>query len=689
MVVRISRSQMIVAALVFLLIVGFWLRVNNLGLLGLIGDEGVQALAVDGILDYGYPLIPSGLVYVRSILYLYIQSLSALVFGINEFSLRLPSVLFNLGCIVMIYLFGRAVFNSRVGLLSAVILTFSSWEIELSRYGRMYTAFQFFYLCSLFTFYKGFIRGERIYQFLVPPTFILTFIFHDLGFTLLTVFFVPFFIESYGVVRKRVLPVYMVLIGGGFYIYLKGLSFLASTISPASVKERGFESGINSLVALENLIKKYFNLPSIGLLKQLYSDHYWVFFLICSILLMTLGYLIYMAYINESKRAQNVLVIPIIISCFLYQFSLAFLFFCLYVLLFYRDVRSLRDPAFILIYLSAVFLSLFWFTYAWLYPVSPVSHPYFLLSEAFWGYPNFYGYFLSWFIKGWPKFTVITGTWVIFMVYLYLKDRTSADYIFILLSCLLPAVFASVIYWPWYSSRYIFHLYPLLILIFSLSLVTISGYISSKAAALTTVIQKEQRFQKAIGGLVAVLLAVILSQDIYPSEALAISSRTYKTVKNPIKGSLNWIPYADFHQDYKTPSLFVKENMHGDDLIITMGSPAFMAIYYHYIGKVDYVLMEEIEKGIVPYGKYTERGIIHYLTGSIAITNHHTLEQVVEKNRERRIWLLTDFYLLDHHYSIDMRHTFNKLAGEHFFTGEDGKTFVYLIDSSKADPQIR
>jgi hypothetical protein len=42
-----------------MLLVAFGLRLWNLGSLGLVGDEGHQALAVAGILKYGYPLVPA------------------------------------------------------------------------------------------------------------------------------------------------------------------------------------------------------------------------------------------------------------------------------------------------------------------------------------------------------------------------------------------------------------------------------------------------------------------------------------------------------------------------------------------------------------------------------------------------------------------------------------------------------
>lgn len=675
-----SKNTLIVAVLSFLLILGFWLRMNNLGLLSLTIDEGIEALQIDGILNNGYPLLPSGLINTRSLLYLYTQSLSSLIFGLNEFSLRLPSVLFNLASIVMIYLYGRSLFNPRVGLLSAVILTFSVWEIELSRYGRMYTGFQLFYLLSLFIFYMGFIKGYRTYRFFVPILFIVTFIFHDIGVMLLLAFFVPFVIESYHVVRKRVILIYAGLTGGGFFIYRKALSFMESTRGLVSAKEMSLENKQSTLETLKSAIKNNFFVPENTLLKQLYIYHYWVFLFLGVILLIALGYLAYRVYIDENGRAENLLAMAMIISCFIYQFSLALFFFALFALLSYRGVRSLKGPVYIVIYLSTLFFFLFWVIYVLL---SPVPDRYFSLPKAFLWYPHFYGYFLRWFVEGWPLFTLITGAGFMLMAYLYIKDRKSHEYIFSLLVILFPAIFASFIYWPFWEARYTFHLYPLLIVIFSFSLLKISGYISNVILELFKWLQKYSTFQKVIECFVVIFLAVILSQDIYPSEVLAISNRTYKTVKDSVKSSINWEPYANFHQDHKTPALFVKENMHSGDIIIVMGAPHVAPIYYFYIGKVDYALMNKPNNYFERVYKIYKNGeFVHYITGTAAITDPYTLEQVIEVNRGHKIWLLADFYVLHNYYSSDIRYILSRrLNREPLFTGEDGKTFVYLIDS--------
>lgn len=74
--------------------------------------------------------------------------------GRNEFILRLPSILFGIGCLFLIYQLGRLFFGTKVGLLSAFLLSVSLWHIKSSSLPDMYTLFVFFSLLSVFFFYK-------------------------------------------------------------------------------------------------------------------------------------------------------------------------------------------------------------------------------------------------------------------------------------------------------------------------------------------------------------------------------------------------------------------------------------------------------------------------------------------------------------------------------------------------------
>jgi hypothetical protein len=663
-----------VATIFSLMIIGLWLRVHNLGLLGLIVDEGHQGLAVNAILKHGYPLVPSGIPYAWNILYIYVQSFAALVFGVNEFSLRLPGVLFSVASIPMIYFLGRSLFNSKVGLLSAFLFTFSVWEIEVSRYGRAYAAYQFFYILSLFTFYKGFIKGERLYQFFVPPIFILTYMLTPLGITLLMAFIVPFFIDSYEPRKKLLVLLCGALTAAGFFIYERIIHFLDSWFRTVTMVHTTDRKPI-SLEGIRQTIKAHFHTPEVGLLKQLYVQDYWLFLLLCAIFAATVGFLFYQIYRDKSDRLKSVFVLPIIGSCFLYQFGLASVLFCLYVLFFYRGIASLKSMPCVFLYMLAIFSFLFWFTYAtW----SAVE--YFSISKYFWDYPKFHDYFLQWMFAGWPRFTVVTGSGLLLMGYLFLKDRTRGAYIFPALLCLLLPLFMSFLHSPYYVPRYAFHLYPLLIVVFAFVLCTLSAAIQSRVTTLGQTLHLQGRSRAAVEAFTLVFLAVVLSQDVYPSQALATSNRTYTSAKDSVKAAQSW---ETFHQDYKTPGLFVKAHMTDRDIVVVLGASHVASIMYYYTGRVDYVLLMPHEmpgNGPTVSAMATEVGLIHYATGSVVLADRLALEHLLGSVRTGKVWILADFQTAPHD-------AVRRLRPDHVFTGRDGRTPLYIIDPPSADPE--
>lgn len=83
--------------------------------------------------------------------YIYATVVSVNFFGLNEFSVRLPSVLFSLGVVILTYLLGKKLFgNSAVGLLGSYFLAISPWFFIFSRTGYEATAGLFFYLLGVF-----------------------------------------------------------------------------------------------------------------------------------------------------------------------------------------------------------------------------------------------------------------------------------------------------------------------------------------------------------------------------------------------------------------------------------------------------------------------------------------------------------------------------------------------------------
>ena len=132
--------------------IGFYLRFNNLGDRSFWIDEAITSYAAIGLLEHGTPVLPSGVVYNRALLNTYLIALSFKIFGISEFSARIVSVIFGTLTIPLVYLLGREL-GKRTGLIAALIMTFSVFEILWAREARMYAQFQFFYLLTAYLFY--------------------------------------------------------------------------------------------------------------------------------------------------------------------------------------------------------------------------------------------------------------------------------------------------------------------------------------------------------------------------------------------------------------------------------------------------------------------------------------------------------------------------------------------------------
>ena len=77
-------------------------------------DPGISILAAQGILEHGYPLLPSGFTYYKGVLVNYLVAGSVWAFGLNDFSIMLPGILLGLGSLVLLYRLAKDVFGQMV-----------------------------------------------------------------------------------------------------------------------------------------------------------------------------------------------------------------------------------------------------------------------------------------------------------------------------------------------------------------------------------------------------------------------------------------------------------------------------------------------------------------------------------------------------------------------------------------------
>jgi 4-amino-4-deoxy-L-arabinose transferase-like glycosyltransferase len=153
-------SILLVLALVY------WLWFGLAGR-SLLQDDGLSVLAAQGVLEHGYPLLPSGFIYHRGYVPSYLIAGASLVFGLNDFAVILPSLMMSLGLLVIVYLLARDVMGRPwVGVAAAGLLLTLSIQASFATSPRMYMALQFFTLLASYNAWRGYVKGEVKYQWL-------------------------------------------------------------------------------------------------------------------------------------------------------------------------------------------------------------------------------------------------------------------------------------------------------------------------------------------------------------------------------------------------------------------------------------------------------------------------------------------------------------------------------------------
>jgi len=182
-------------------------------------DESHVAIFARTILERGRPVLENGYsTGTYQWLQYWLSAISARIFGLNEFTIRFPSVLFGTLTVLAVYLLGEELFNKKVALFAAFLTTFLKIEILWSRQARPYQALQFFCLLSAYFVYKiansKKLEIKKLLGFLISGT--LAFLMHGLG---LVIFFdglIFLLITGFARLKKRIMVILSVLFAGLF-----------------------------------------------------------------------------------------------------------------------------------------------------------------------------------------------------------------------------------------------------------------------------------------------------------------------------------------------------------------------------------------------------------------------------------------------------------------------------------------
>jgi 4-amino-4-deoxy-L-arabinose transferase-like glycosyltransferase len=615
---------------VALMTVALGLRLPNLGKLGLWGDEGYTGLAVKAILEHGYPVLPTGGMYLRSVSFLYIDAAAAMIFGLNEFALRLPSVLANLGAIWMTFLLGSRLAGRTVGLITAIMMVFAGWEIEFARHARMYATFQFFYICSVYVFYRGFIEGNKACRWLTVPIWLLTMMVHELGVVLAVLFLIPLLIDDCSL--SKVWKPF-----AGFLLF--GLLGIAVVQVVWASRFGEPETGVEAASVTTGIISQAAR-PFEHLLKVLEANQH------AGDVAIILGFITIVAVAVRGFRAREarwryMALIPLIMACAIGQLGLATLWLILYLGVFLKRVEDRRETSLVVGVGILVVSSIAWLLAAWVGGLSVKASMRFLFD-----YPYVYERFGKFFLADWPVEIGLAafGAIVLWVRYVRERDRRA---LFALAAVIGPILIVSLIPRSDDGARYSFHFFPIILMWGSCAIVYIATeFIPGKSPSLKIV------------GLILILL--LLPSDMELFHGLRIGQRKYgDAFTRPHIASSKAFP---FYPDYKTSTELIRTHLRDDDLVVSMRE----TIPLYYVGRLNYM-----------WGPDSDAKTTNLRLGRI---DSDGLQELAATNPGRRIWFLTDAFRLNKQL-LESDTFLRAIARCTVYRGADRHTAVYLFSS--------
>lgn len=141
-------------AIFFIIAVAFWLRLYRLGASDIWYDEA-YSIIISGRFwqDWNPPLY-------FGILHYWIK-----LFGISEFSLRFPSLIFSVSGIYITFLLSKRLFNARVGIFAAIFMSLSAFHIWYAQEARPYSLSMLLGTLSTYFLYMALTKEKNKFWF--------------------------------------------------------------------------------------------------------------------------------------------------------------------------------------------------------------------------------------------------------------------------------------------------------------------------------------------------------------------------------------------------------------------------------------------------------------------------------------------------------------------------------------------
>jgi hypothetical protein len=682
------RAYLLYAFLGILLLAmgwGLFVRFEGLGSRPFAEDEYMSATSVQYIVEKGVPQFPTGGYYLRGLPLQYLQAGSVLLFGDNEFAHRLPAALFGVLTLLLVFLCARIFLPWPLAATCVAMLAVSAWQIEFSRFGRMYSAFQCVTVAFFLAYHRAYFGGNDKLRYLPHALALTAVIFHELGVFLLPFLFLPLLI------KKDASP------GATPPPNRRTFAMVSIVTTLAGIAYWQFESRLRDF-HVQQRVPDGFRVPPSDSLGPLgaytvlpVSGNVLGAFLI---IILAAGLLIFFrcrAKAGSRNLVVDVCLLLLLLTTAVHLFAVSA---CIAVVLFFRYQlhRSLlKDaPRSALLTLSAL-TACAWMVYAiydqsWRGQMLAGNLPR-ALRIVFFGWPDFYqAIFWPW-IDSLPFLTVI---FVLALAWHFVrqarKDVTSilGHPIIIVLGVFCSIAVIDPIFQPVAkSTRYVYNVYPFVILLIVMACYELVHRATGRVIG--------SRTQMLLSGLVAMGLFMV-GEDFSLRQLLHINSPevTFRTGKFK-----RYAPHWFWRLDDRSPAEFLNTHRNEvDALIISIHARALPYYLRHGVDFAYYCSREGVDARRIStagedawrYGDIARsKGTRELWTGSPLLGTEQELRSYTE--RIRSLYLVRWAASRGHDFDVNRVWAGRIISSERVFLSSDGSTEIVKILLNRPDEE--
>ena len=669
--------------LLIIVLIGIYFRLKGLGKWPLAVDEYYIVKSSQNILKYGIPMWDSGGYYVRGLPQQYLTAL-LLWWGIKaEFASRIIPVIANLVTIPGLFLLGKKVSGKALAAALVFVFVFSLWEVEFSRFARMYTLFQAIFVWYIYFLYKNVIEKDlKSFKWLLLLSFICIFVYEGSIF-LVMLNFIPIF---WGRNKNTLNSVSSSVFKNTEYGTSKLIICIGILLFAYAFLTFDFRTLYSENILPPDLIGYFKNQRNSGILRipvllieTLPSYLVWSFLFI--IPLSINFFVFYRLKLSKKSILLRTAVVSLIIFSLLNLTGLFLISLILFIAVGWLEPRDLISsspnsdrkwklfPSKLSLYLISIALInlIFWVSFAvntseWhkFFPTQIISGIFpavkMVIKESI-NYPYFYETFAL-FRDTIPISTLVYSLLVAMLIIYIVADyyyKNSIKLRFLLFIFLSLVLAQNVLNLTYFDTRYFFFLYPLLLIL----------VLGGLEWTINLSIKKIYLNRFLFG--TAVIVVMLLSEDFKLNHLMNIDTKEINFRMNfsfPL--TIHYYP----RYECRTPSEIVNKESDVDDIVVTNEQ-----ITDYYLNRLDYIFRDG--SSVEFRGESVLNGTKERWTNANLIYRYSDLSSFIDNNQQRKWLIINKMWALD-----DLNSLISKYEKYLYYTSIDGRILLFKIPNS-------